>query len=92
MFTKLARDQIGDVQLLLRDLKRRFSDRTRRVTTSPYCRAFHDRADIFLSINHEINAFTVHKCTHGDSETYGKSNPYLMRAGYVEEIFVNSER
>jgi hypothetical protein len=30
-------------------------------TASAYCEAFRDRANIFLSINHEVNPFTVHK-------------------------------
>jgi hypothetical protein len=48
-----------------------------------------DRANIFLSINHEVNPFTVHKLYAAIATPAVIRTPYWMRAGYVEEIFVN---
>jgi hypothetical protein len=58
-------------------------------TASAYCEAFRDRANIFLSINHEVNPFTVHKLYAAIARPAVSRTPYWMRAGYVEEIFVN---
>jgi hypothetical protein len=58
-------------------------------TAAAYCEAFRDRANIFLSINHEINPFTVHKMYAAIARPAVSRTPYWMRAGYVEEIFVN---
>jgi hypothetical protein len=58
-------------------------------TASAYCEAFRDRANIFLSINHEVNPFTVHKLYAPIAKPAVSRTPYWMRAGYVEEIFVN---
>jgi hypothetical protein len=56
---------------------------------SAYCEAFRDRANVFLSINHEVNPFTVHKLYAAIAKPAVIRTPYWMRAGYVEEIFVN---
>jgi hypothetical protein len=58
-------------------------------TASAYCAAFRDRANIFLSINHEINPFTVHELYAAIARPAVSRAPYWLRAGYVEEIFVN---
>ncbi len=58
-------------------------------TASAYCEAFRDRANIFLSINHEVNPFTVHELYAAIAGPAVSRTPYWMRAGYVEEIFVN---
>ena len=58
-------------------------------TASAYCEAFRDRASIFLSINHETNPFTVHDLYAAIAKPAVSRTPYWMRAGYVEEIFVN---
>jgi hypothetical protein len=46
-------------------------------------------ADIFLSINHEANAFTVAELASAHLFPGAKTarSPYWMRQGYVEEIF-----
>ncbi|TCA20959.1 putative sugar O-methyltransferase [Rhizobium leguminosarum] len=42
----------------------------------------------FLSINHEANDFTVHSlCRSLAPNSLRSRNPYLLREGYVEEIF-----
>jgi hypothetical protein len=61
-------------------------------TASAYCEAFRDRANIFLSINHEVNPFTVHKLYTAIAKPAVSRTPYWMRAGYVEEIFANKPR
>ena len=44
------------------------------------------RTDIFLSINHEHNPFTVRELISGSKrETRSDRAPYWMRRGYVEE-------
>jgi hypothetical protein len=58
-------------------------------TANAYCEAFRDRANVFLSINHEVNPFTVHKLYAAIARPAVSRAPYWMRAGYVEEIFVN---
>jgi hypothetical protein len=58
-------------------------------TATAYCEAFRDRANVFLSINHEVNPFTVHKLYTAIARPAVSRTPYWMRAGYVEEIFVN---
>jgi hypothetical protein len=58
-------------------------------TASAYCAAIRDRAGVFLSINHEVNPFTVHKLYATIGRPAVSRTPYWMRAGYVEEIFVN---
>jgi hypothetical protein len=60
-----------------------------REEASAYCAAFRDRANIFLSINHEINPFTVHELYAAVAGPSVSRSPYWMRGGYVEEIFVN---
>lgn len=47
-------------------------------------------ADIFLSINHEANAFTTAELASAHLSPGAKTarSPYWMRQGYVEEIFV----
>jgi hypothetical protein len=60
-----------------------------REDASAYCAAFRDRADIFLSINHEVNPFTVRELYAAIAEPPISRTPYWMRAGYVEETFVN---
>ncbi len=54
-----------------------------------YFRFAHQRAEIFLSINHEINSFRVYDlpkmaCLSATSMRYGCS----MRPGYMEECFL----
>ena len=58
-------------------------------TATAYCEAFRDRTDIFLSINHEVNPFTMHELYAAIAGPAVSRTPYWMRAGYVEEIFVN---
>ena len=58
-------------------------------TATAYCEAFRDRANVFLSINHEVNPFTVHNLYPAIARPAISRAPYWMRAGYVEEIFVN---
>jgi hypothetical protein len=60
-----------------------------REEASAYCAAFRDRANIFLSINHEINPFTVRELYAAVAGPSVSRSPYWMRGGYVEEIFVN---
>jgi hypothetical protein len=58
-------------------------------TASAYGEAFRDRANIFLSINHEVNPFTVHKLYAAIARPPVSRAAYWMRSGYVKEIFVN---
>lgn len=51
-----------------------------RSVAEGYVCAIKSRARIFLSINHESNAFTVRDLIQGSR------HPYWMRRGYVEEI------
>ncbi len=58
-----------------------------QVAAQQYWSAIQARADIFLSINHEANEFTVASLI---KETRGVAHhsrhPYWMRRGYVEEV------
>jgi hypothetical protein len=57
------------------------------VAARQYCSAIRSKADIFLSINHEANSFTVAgliKETSGGVQ-YSRT-PYWLRRGYIEEI------
>ena len=53
-----------------------------------YCDYIEKHADIFLSVNHEVNNLTVAKLRGKmfSSARYSRM-PYWMRNGYVEEIF-----
>ena len=56
-------------------------------TARAYCAAIRERASLFLSINHEVNAFTARTvCVAAGLKAVSRS-PYWMRRGYVEELF-----
>jgi SAM-dependent methyltransferase len=44
------------------------------------------QAGMLLSVNHEINGFTVHSLYASDADAVALRHPYWMRRGYVEEI------
>ncbi len=54
-----------------------------RDTAQAYCNAIHDRAGIFLSINHEGLPFTVADLVPSG---FFQRSPSWMRPGYVEEL------
>jgi hypothetical protein len=55
-------------------------------TARRYVEAIAKRASIFLSINHEVNAFTVRNLYRTVECRHVSRNPYWMRRGYVEEV------
>lgn len=58
-----------------------------RSVASSYISAILARADIFLSINHEANPFTVRELlAETDKMVEATRAPYWLRQGYVEEI------
>ena len=63
-------------------------------TAREYCQAIKARADLFLSINHEGNPFTVGELCLALDFPASFRNPYWLRRGYVEETFqiVHSRR
>lgn len=58
-------------------------------TASAYWTDIEKRTDIFLSINHETNPFSISKFIK-NSENISKTSrtPYWMRRGYLEEVVV----
>jgi hypothetical protein len=56
-------------------------------TARSYCEEIKKRAQTFLSINHEYNAFTVRNICSATGFPKGSRQPYWMRRGYVEELF-----
>lgn len=48
--------------------------------------------DVFLSVNHEVNGFTVTELLEGRSSRMIIRNKYPLRPGYIEEIVLRSER
>jgi hypothetical protein len=52
-----------------------------------YAEAIKARAALFLSINHEHQAFTVREVFNQIGLTAASRSPYWMRRGYVEEVF-----
>jgi hypothetical protein len=57
-------------------------------TARNYWSQIEARTDIFLSINHENNPFTVRELISGSKRTINSDRvPYWMRRGYVEETF-----
>jgi hypothetical protein len=61
-------------------------------TATSYFTNLRRRVDIFLSINHEANSFTVRQVGESIGLSAASRNPYWMRPGYVEEIFRFAER
>lgn len=57
-----------------------------------YAEAIKTRAALFLSINHEHEAFTVRELFHQIGLTAASRAPYWMRRGYVEEVFPVRQR
>ena len=58
-------------------------------TAKAYCEAIRDRAGIWLSMNHEANAFTAREMSNAAGMVATSRAPYWLRAGYVEEVFRN---
>jgi hypothetical protein len=63
------------------------------VAARQYCSAIRSKADLFLSINHEANNFTVAGLIKeaGGGGEYSRT-PYWLRRGYIEEISSFSQR
>jgi len=63
------------------------------VAARQYCCAIRSKADVFLSINHEANNFTVAGLIKeaGVIAEYSRT-PYWLRRGYIEEISSFSKR
>ena len=57
-----------------------------RSTADTYLRFIEDRCRVFLSINHECNAFTVRDLYADNKSATAERHPYWMRRGYVEEV------
>jgi hypothetical protein len=57
-----------------------------------YADAIKSRAEMFLSINHEYQAFTVRELFNQIGLTAASRAPYWMRRGYVEEMFLVKQR
>jgi hypothetical protein len=57
------------------------------VAARQYCSAIRNKADVFLSINHEANSFTVAGLIKegGGAVEYSRT-PYWLRRGYIEEV------
>jgi putative sugar O-methyltransferase len=55
-----------------------------------YCKVIRERAGVLLSINHESNLFTVREMCNAIGMVSVGRTPYWMRAGYVEEVFLES--
>jgi hypothetical protein len=55
-------------------------------TAEDYWRAISMRSPIFLSINHEINKFTVREIVSSTPGLEVRRTPYWLRRGYVEEL------
>lgn len=58
-------------------------------TAKAYCEAIGNRAAVWLSINHEVNAFTAREMGSAAGMVAMSRAPYWPRAGYVEEVFRN---
>jgi hypothetical protein len=58
-----------------------------RDTARAYVGALRERAAIFLSINHEYNAFTVRDILAESGLNATTRMPYWLRRGYVDEVF-----
>jgi hypothetical protein len=56
-------------------------------TARAYCEQIKARADLFLSINHEHNPFTVRAICKEAGLIASSRTPYWMRRGYVDELF-----
>ncbi len=60
-----------------------------RETALAYVTAIRQRADAFLSINHEVNEFTAREiCAEVGGMPACSRTPYWLRRGYVEELFM----
>ena len=57
-----------------------------------YAEAIKARAALFLSMNHEYQAFTVRELFNQIGLTAASRAPYWMRRGYVEEVFLVRRR
>ena len=57
-----------------------------RALVEKYCHSLLHRAPTFLSINHEVNAFTAREVCLGAGMRQLLRMPYWLRRGYVEEI------
>lgn len=57
-----------------------------RETAESYWQFIQRRCDVFLSINHEANPFTVRDMYRAGGPRSVDRNPYWMRRGYVEEV------
>jgi hypothetical protein len=62
-----------------------------RDTASTYCAAIKSRADLFLSINHEYNSFTVRNICRDLQMHSASRTGYWLRRGYVDEVFKLAE-
>jgi hypothetical protein len=58
-----------------------------RDTAFAYCSEIKNRAQRFLSINHEHNDFTAREVCEDAGLPKGNRHPYWLRRGYVEELF-----
>ncbi len=56
-------------------------------TARAYCEAIKARAGLFLSINHELNPFTVRDICAEVGMPAATRTPYWMRRGYLDEVF-----
>jgi hypothetical protein len=56
-------------------------------TARAYCSEIKSRADLFLSINHEYNSFTVRNISQDLQMRAASRTPYWLRRGYVDEVF-----
>ena len=56
-----------------------------------YLNMMEKHTNVFLSVNHEVNGFTVAELLEGRSTRMVIRNKYAMRPGYVEEIVFRSE-
>jgi hypothetical protein len=59
-------------------------------TAIDYCRAIGERADIFLSINHESNLRTARDICARLGMSASSRTPYWLRSGYLDEVFMLS--
>jgi EAL domain-containing protein (putative c-di-GMP-specific phosphodiesterase class I) len=56
-------------------------------TARAYCEQIKARANLFVSINHERNPFTVRAICNEVGLTGTSRTPYWMRRGYGDELF-----
>lgn len=56
-------------------------------TARSYCKAIRARTPLFLSINHEVNLFTVRDICAEIGFAAATRTPYWMRRGYADEVF-----